>query len=171
MAYSDDHIALAAEYAGLTGRELVVDAYCGVGTIGQTLAPRAARVIGIESVPQAVEEARRSAGRNGIGNIEFHCGRAEDVFARMAADGLRPDAIVMDPPRRGCDEAFLRAAAQTGASRLVYVSCNPATLARDAAVLRGLGYGLAAIQPVDMFPQTGHVECVTLLTNLKGQRK
>ncbi len=159
--------AIAGEFAALTGDELVVDAYCGVGTIGQSMASKAGRVIGIESVPQAVEEARRSAARNGIANVEYHCGRAEDVFASMAADGLRPDVIVMDPPRRGCDEAFLQAVAQTHAPRLVYVSCNPATLARDVKILRGLGYELAAVQPVDMFPQTEHVETVVLLSGQK----
>jgi 23S rRNA (uracil1939-C5)-methyltransferase len=155
--------AEAAEAAGLTGSELVVDAYCGVGTIGQYMAARAGRVIGIESVPESVEEARRSAERNGIANAGYVCGRAEDVLADMAAKGLKPDVILMDPPRKGCDAKFLEAAAATGASRLVYVSCNPSTMARDIQILLEKGYELKKVQPVDMFPQTADVECVGLM--------
>lgn len=153
----------AAELASLQGGELVVDAYCGVGTIGQFMAHRAAKVIGIESVPQSVEEARRSAARNGIGNAEYICGRAEDVLPQLVGQGLKPDVILMDPPRKGCDSRFLDAVAETGVKKLVYVSCNPATMARDAKYLAGKGYALVTVQPVDMFPQTADVECVGLM--------
>jgi 23S rRNA (uracil1939-C5)-methyltransferase len=163
----------AAEAAGLTGRELVVDAYCGVGTIGQYLARRAGagRVVGIESVPRSVEEAKRSAARNSIQNVEYVCGKAEDVFRGMAAKGLRPDVIVMDPPRKGCDEKFLDAVAASGAARLVYVSCNPATMARDVKYLMGKGYALGPVRPVDMFPQTADVECVAGMHQAEGNNQ
>ena len=157
----------AADAAALTGRELVVDAYCGVGTIGQYMARRAARVVGIESVPASVEEARLSAARNGIVNAEYVCGRAEDVLHDMAQKGVRPDVIVMDPPRKGCDRKFLDAAAASGAGKMVYVSCNPATMARDARILLDMGYTLGPVRPVDMFPQTAEVECVALLSYIE----
>ncbi len=155
--------AAAAEAAGLTGHELVVDAYCGVGTIGQYVARKAGRVIGIESVPQSIEEARRSAERNGILNAEYICGRAEEILPDLIRQGLKPDVILMDPPRKGCDTRFLDAAAATGVGKLVYVSCNPATMARDIKYLTSKGYRLEHVQPVDMFPQTADVECVAVL--------
>ncbi len=155
--------AAAAEAARLTGHELVVDAYCGVGTIGQYVASKAGRVIGIESVPQSIEEARRSAARNGIGNTEYICGRAEDVLPELVQRGLKPDVIMMDPPRKGCDTRFLDAAVATGVGKLIYVSCNPATMARDVKYLASKGYRVEHVQPVDMFPQTADVECVVLI--------
>lgn len=156
----------AADMAGMGAGELLVDAYCGVGTIGQFLASGAGRVIGIESVPQSIEEARKSAARNGISNAEYICGKAEAVLPAMAKNGIKPDVILMDPPRKGCDEAFLDAAADTGAPKLVYVSCNPATMARDIKYLNQKGYALKQIQPVDMFPQTADVECVALMSRV-----
>lgn len=150
----------AVAAADLQGHELVIDAYCGVGTIGQYLSPKAGKVIGIESVAESVEEARRAAARNGIANAEYLCGHAEDVFAGLAAQGTRPDVILMDPPRKGCDPRFLEAVVRCGAPKLVYVSCNPATFARDARILAQAGYRLGPVQPVDMFPQTADVECV-----------
>ena len=154
----------AADLAALRGTELLIDAYCGVGTIGQFMASAAGRVIGIESVPQSVDEARRSAVRNGIKNAEYICGKAEEVLPDLVRRGLEPDVILMDPPRKGSDERFLDAAAGTGAARIVYISCNPATMARDIRYLAGKGYRLQTVQPVDMFPQTADVECVCLLT-------
>jgi 23S rRNA (uracil1939-C5)-methyltransferase len=156
----------ASDMAGLTGQELVIDAYCGVGTIGQFIAVKAGKVIGIESVQQSVEEARRSASRNNITNVEYICGKAEDVFDDMAKSGVKPDVIVMDPPRKGCDSRFLDAVARSGATKLVYVSCNPATLARDVKHLIAAGYILGSVQPVDMFPQTADVECVALMSRV-----
>ena len=154
--------AQAAAFCALTGRELVVDAYCGAGTIGLSLARQAGRVVGIEIVPDAVRDAQENAARNGVGNAEFLQGACEEVLPRLVAQGLRPDVVVLDPPRRGCEEAVLRAAAQSAPARIVYVSCNPATLARDVRRLDGLGYRLAAARPVDMFPWTGEVETAAL---------
>jgi 23S rRNA (uracil1939-C5)-methyltransferase len=158
--------AAAAEAAALTGNELVIDAYCGVGTIGQFLSGSAGKIIGIESVPASVEEARRSAARNGIGNAEYVCGRAENVFSDLAKKGVKPDVMLMDPPRKGCDARFLDAVAHAGAKKLVYVSCNPATMARDIKHLAGEGFALKSVQPVDMFPQTADVECVALMSHV-----
>jgi len=155
--------ARVLEYAALSGAETVVDAYCGAGTISLPLARRARRVIGIESVPQAVDDARFNAARNGIANAEFVPDLAERALPALAAGGLAPDAVVVDPPRKGCDPATLEAIAQASPSRVVYVSCNPATLARDAAVLTNAGYRAAAVQPVDMFCWAGDVETVMLL--------
>ena len=154
--------AQAAAFCALTGRELVVDAYCGAGTIGLSLARQAGRVVGIEIVPDAVRDAQENAARNGVGNAEFLQGACEEVLPRLVAQGLRPDVVVLDPPWRGCEEAVLRAAAQSAPARIVYVSCNPATLARDVRRLGGLGYRLAAARPVDMFPWTGEVETAAL---------
>jgi 23S rRNA (uracil1939-C5)-methyltransferase len=153
----------ALEYAALTGSETVVDAYCGIGTISLFLARRARRLIGIEVVPEAVEDARRNAKRNGIENAEFLIGDAAVLMPRLFEDGLRPDVIVLDPPRKGCDRPVLEAAAAMSPERIVYVSCNPSTLARDLGLLAKMGYGTAEVQPVDMFPHTAHVECCALL--------
>src|SRR5699024_8930512 len=146
-------------YAALSGRETVIDAYCGIGTIGLYLAQDAARILGVESIPQAVEDARRNAELNGIDHATFTAGPAEEVMPRWAEEGLHPNVIVVDPPRKGCAPEFLDAAVRTDPDRLVYVSCNPATLARDAAYLKELGYVNRQHQPVDMFPHTSHVEC------------
>lgn len=150
--------------AGLTGRETVVDAYCGTGTIGLWLAPYAHAVRGIESIPEAVIDARSNADRNGRSNISFHEGLAEELLPRWAKAGLKPDVIVADPPRTGLDPRFLEAVLRTKPKRFVYVSCNPSTLAKDCKVLIDGGYKLEWVQPVDMFPQTSHVEAVVLLS-------
>ncbi|MCE5235231.1 MAG: 23S rRNA (uracil(1939)-C(5))-methyltransferase RlmD, partial [Eubacteriales bacterium] len=141
-------------YLAPRGDETVADVYCGIGTISLLLAKSAKRVIGIENVPEAVEDAKRNAALNCIENAEFLCGDAEAVLPKLVKDGARLSAAVVDPPRKGCDEAALRAIAGAGVSRLIYVSCNPATLARDCKFLAGLGYAIKAVQPVDMFPQT-----------------
>jgi 23S rRNA (uracil1939-C5)-methyltransferase len=153
----------ALEYAGLNGGERVLDIYCGIGTISLFLARKAAEVIGVEVVPEAIENARENAERNGVANARFICGDAAVEMPRLAQEGVRPDVIVVDPPRKGCDEPVLRAMAETGPERIVYVSCNPASLARDLAMLRELGYRTLEVQPVDMFPHTAHVECCALL--------
>ena len=144
--------------------EHIVDAYCGVGTISLLLAAQAGRVTGVEAVPEAVENARHNAAANGVSNAAFLCGAVEEVLPRL---GQPVDALVLDPPRKGCDARALDAIAQSGAGRVVYVSCNPATLARDCARLAAHGFRLAAATPVDMFPHTGHVETVVLLS--KGE--
>ena len=161
---------LALEFAQLTGEETVVDAYCGAGTISLLLARQARRVIGIEIVPEAIENARANALRNGITNAEFHTGATEELLPRMVADGLRPDVIVVDPPRKGCEEAVLRAIAAAAPKRVVYVSCGAPTLARDAKLLTELGYRAERVQCVDMFCWTGAVETVVLLSKLNTKQ-
>ncbi|WP_028598704.1 23S rRNA (uracil(1939)-C(5))-methyltransferase RlmD [Paenibacillus sp. FSL W8-1187] len=150
----------AVDYAGLTGRENVIDAYCGIGTISLFLARRAGHVYGVEIVPEAIEDAKRNAELNGIGNASFEAGPAEVVIPRWRSEGIRPDVIVVDPPRKGCDEQLLDTILAMQPERVVYVSCNPATLARDLQVLEAGGYRTVEVQPVDMFPHTSHVECV-----------
>ncbi len=154
---------LAADYAGLSGRETVIDAYCGTGTITLFLARQARRVYGVESVPEAVADARENARLNGIGNAEFLAGEAEKVIPGLHARGVRPQVIVLDPPRKGCEERVLASFVQMSPARIVYMSCYPPTLARDLAYLATRGYRPREVQPVDMFPHTAHVECVTVL--------
>ena len=167
--------SLALEYADLKGGETVWDLYCGIGTISLLLAQRAGQVYGVEIVPQAIEDARRNAGINGIENAEFFVGKAEEVlpeyyekYAREhGGESARADVIVVDPPRKGCDEALLETIVKMQPERVVYVSCDSATLARDLKVLCGAGYELEKVRPVDMFPMTVHVETVVLLS--KGE--
>lgn len=158
----------ALAYAGLTGGELVADAYCGTGTIALLMARQAGQVIGLESVPQAVADARENARRNGIANARFVEGPAEATLPELVAQGIRPDVVVTDPPRKGCGEPLLNALLACAPRRIVYVSCNPATLARDLARLAPR-YRVEAVQPVDMFPFTGHVETVCLLSKLQAK--
>ncbi|MBR3742836.1 MAG: 23S rRNA (uracil(1939)-C(5))-methyltransferase RlmD [Clostridia bacterium] len=157
----------AVDFAGLTGDELVADLYCGAGTISLLLARHAKKVVGIEIVPQAIRDAEENARVNSVSNAEFHAAAAEELLPQMVAQGLRPDVIVLDPPRKGCEESVLRAIAQASPRRVVYVSCDPATLARDAKLLCFLGYRPDHCQPVDMFCWTGHVETVLLLSKIK----
>lgn len=152
-----------ALFAGLTGSETVIDAYCGAGTIALYLADSAAKVVGLEIVPQAVRDAKANAILNGRGNVEFRVGKCEMLLPELAQEGLKPDLVVLDPPRKGCDRAALEAIGNLGPARIVYVSCDPASLARDLGVLEGLGYLVRQVQPVDMFGQTAHVECVVLI--------
>ena len=147
----------------------MADVYCGIGTITLMLAEHAKEVIGIECVPEAISDANRSASENGIANAKFICGNAEDVLPRLVSSGTKLDCAVIDPPRKGCDEAVLKALAQSGVSRIVYISCNPATLARDCRMLADMGYCVEKIQPVDMFPWTYHVETVCLLSKLQSK--
>lgn len=150
-----------AKAASLTGDERVVDAYCGTGTIGLWLASSAAEVRGIEDVAEAVEDAKVNAKLNGISNASFHKGKSEHLLPKWQKEGFKPDVVVVDPPRTGCDRKLLDAVLASKPKRFVYVSCNPSTLAKDCSVLLKGGYALEWIQPVDMFPQTSHVECVT----------
>ncbi len=156
----------ALEFAGLTGNEVVWDLYCGIGTISLFLAKKAKQVYGVEIVPQAIEDAKQNAIRNNITNAEFFVGAAEDVLPekyRESGGSMRADVIVVDPPRKGCDEALLQTVVNMEPKRVVYVSCDPATLARDVRYLEENGYQLVKAQPVDMFPFTEHVETVALL--------
>ena len=160
----------ALEYAGLTGRELAVDLYCGAGTITQVLARRARHVIGGEIVPEAIRDAEDSARRNGVENVEFLCGDASRLAAELRQRGLRPDVICVDPPRKGLAPDVVEAAASMTPGRIVYVSCDPATLARDVARFAPLGYCPVRACAVDLFPGTAHVETVVLLSKLNAKQ-
>ena len=167
--------SLALEYAGLTGQETVWDLYCGIGTISLFLAGNAGRVYGVEVIPQAIEDAGKNAERNGIENAAFFVGKAEDVLQEIYEGGmadndervLHPDVIVVDPPRKGCDSVCLEVMLKMRPERIVYVSCDPATLARDVKYLGQGGYAVRKVQAVDMFGQGVHVETVCLLSNRK----
>ena len=154
----------ALDFAGLTGRERVLDLYCGIGTISLCLAQKAGRVIGAEIVPQAIEDAKENARRNGIENAEFFCGDAGAVAQKLAKEGVRPDLICVDPPRKGLGPEVPAILAAMEPERIVYVSCDPATLARDVKRLEELGYRAVKAQSVDLFPRTAHVETVVLLS-------
>jgi len=158
---------LAVQYAACGREDLVFDLYCGAGTISLSLAREAGRVIGCEIVPQAIENARENAARNGIENAEFLCSDAGEAAKSLAERGLRPKVVVVDPPRKGMDEAAVSAVAYMSPERVVYVSCNPATLARDILRFNALGYTLAKAAAVDMFPRTCHVETVCCLYRQK----
>ena len=154
----------ALEYAGLTGEETVWDLYCGIGTISLFLARKARKVYGVEIIHDAIEDARRNASLNGFTNTEFYVGKAEEVLPeKYEKEGVRADVIVVDPPRKGCDENLLSTMVRMQPERIVYVSCDSATLARDLRYLCDNGYELKRVCPADMFPQTVHVETVVLL--------
>jgi 23S rRNA (uracil1939-C5)-methyltransferase len=153
----------ALDYAQLTGTETVIDAYCGIGTISLFLAKQAKQVLGVEIVPQAIEDAKRNAEINGLHNTHFEAGPAEVVIPKWYKEGKTADVLVVDPPRKGCDEALLQTILEQKPGRVVYVSCNPATLARDLRILEDGGYVTQEVQPVDMFPQTTHCEAVAVL--------
>ena len=157
----------AVEFAGLTGNETVFDLYCGIGTISLFLAEKAKEVIGVEVVPEAVEAATKNAVLNNISNARFYCGEAEKVVPELYNEGIRADVVVVDPPRKGCDEALLQTVVKMQPERIVYVSCNPSTLARDLKYLAANGYNLDKVQPVDLFPWTEHVECVVLMSRVE----
>ena len=155
----------ALDFAGLTGRETVLDLYCGIGTITLVLAGKAGKVYGAEVVPEAIEDAKANAARNGIENAEFFCGDAGEA-ARMLADrGVKPDVICVDPPRKGLALPVIETITEMAPDRLVYVSCDPATLARDVKLLGERGYRPVRAEAADLFPRTGHVETVCLLTH------
>ena len=158
----------ALELAGLTGNETVLDLYCGIGTISLALAKQAKKVIGAEVVPEAIEDAKANAVRNGIENAEFFCGDAGDIAAKLAADGLRPDVITVDPPRKGLAPDVVDTIVHMNPDRVVYVSCDPATLARDVKRFAEQGYLAQTALAVDLFPRTSHVESVVLLMKQGG---
>ncbi len=162
---------LALEYAGLKGEETVWDLYCGIGTISLFLAQKAKKVYGVEIVPAAIEDAKRNAALNGIENAEFFVGKAEEVLPEKYARGeARADVIVVDPPRKGCDQALLETLVKMQPERIVYVSCDSATLARDLKWICERGYEIRRVRGVDMFPMTGHVETVVLLSKLNAKQ-
>ena len=157
---------IAAEYAQLTPDDLLLDLYCGMGTIGLSMADHCRELVGVEIVPEAIESAKANAARMGAAisaKSRFFCADAGQAAAQLAAEGLHPDVVMLDPPRKGCDEATLSAVVRMAPRRVVYVSCNPATAARDAAWLEQNGYRTEKVQPVDLFPRTKHVETVCLL--------
>lgn len=158
----------AVDALKLNGDEHVIDAYCGIGSITLLLAGHAKEVVGLENEKQAVEDARRNALANGIENTRFLCGAAEKLLPELLSGGFVADALVLDPPRKGADEAFLQAVLSAGIPKIAYVSCDPATLARDCKFLAAGGYRVEYVRPVDMFPETTHVECVALLTRKDG---
>lgn len=153
----------AAEFAE-PGGKLLLDLYCGAGTIGLSMAKSARRVIGAEIVPEAVENAKSNARRNSIENAEFVCADAGQAAMRLEQSGEKPDVIILDPPRKGCDEATLTSCAAMSPERIVMISCNPATAARDCKRLSELGYSVRKVRPFDLFPRTSHVECVVLMS-------
>ena len=159
----------ALEYAALTDTETAVDLYCGTGTITLCLAGQAKRVIGAEIVPAAIRDARENAARNGIENAEFFCGDAADTAAMLASEGLRPEVITVDPPRKGLTPAVIGSIVEMGPERVVYVSCDPATLGREVKQFEAAGWQAVRATAVDMFPGTAHVETVCLLSKLKAE--
>ena len=164
---------IAAEYAQLTPDDLLLDLYCGMGTIGLSMADHCRELVGVEIVPEAIESAKANAARMGAAvsaKSRFFCADAGQAAAQLASEGLHPDVVMLDPPRKGCDEATLSAVVRMAPRRVVYVSCNPATAARDAAWLEQNGYHAEKVQPVDLFPRTKHVETVCLLSKLNAKQ-
>ena len=164
---------IAAQYAQLTPDDLLLDLYCGMGTIGLSMVDHCRELVGVEIVPEAIESAKSNAARMGdavAAKSCFFCADAGQAATRLAAEGLHPDVVMLDPPRKGCDEATLSAVVRMAPRRVVYVSCNPATAARDAAWLEQNGYHAEKVQPVDLFPRTKHCEAVLLLTKLNVER-
>ena len=165
---------VAAEYAASSSDDLLLDLYCGMGTIGLSMVQRCRELIGVEIIPEAIESAKANAARMGAevaAKSRFFCADAGEAASRLASEGLAPDIVVVDPPRKGCDQATLSAIVKMAPCRLVYVSCNPATAARDCAILQQSGYSVDKVQPVDMFPRTGHVETVVLLGRELGRSR
>lgn len=160
----------ALKFAGLTGNETVLDLYCGIGTITLCLAKAAKRVIGAEIVPPAIRDAKENALRNHIENAEFFCGDAADIAAKLESDGLRPDVVTVDPPRKGLAPEVIASVAAMGPEKVVYVSCDPATLGRDVKIFREFGYEAKRAAAVDMFPGTAHVETICLLSKLNAKQ-
>lgn len=154
---------VAVAQAALRQDETAFDVYAGVGTLSLFLAREAGAVEAVEEVPEAVEDGRRNAAANGVSHLRFHLGAAEEVVPTLVSRGNRPDVVVLDPPRKGAAQVVLEAIVHARPRRVVYVSCNPATLARDVEILADSGYALREVQPVDMFPQTAHVECSALI--------
>ena len=168
-AQAEKLYSLAVSMAELTGSETVVDLYCGAGAIGLLAAPHAREVLGVEVVSAAVEDAREAAARNGVSNIRFLCADAAEAAARFAAEGRKPEALFVDPPRKGLDPSVIGSIAAMAPRRVVYVSCDPATLARDLRRFADLGYAAEKAVAVDMFPRTRHVETVALLSRRKDE--
>lgn len=160
--------AKALEYAAPGAGDVIADLYCGVGTIGLSMADKAGKIIGIEIVPEAIENAKRNAQLNGISKADFYCGDAGEVFGKLRAEGCSPDIILLDPPRKGCSEQTLETVVSAAPEKIVMISCNPATAARDAKWLGEHGYAAEKLCGADLFPRTRHVECVVLMSRNKA---
>lgn len=161
---------IAAQYAQLTPGDLLLDLYCGMGTIGLSMVEHCRELVGVEIVPEAIESAKANAARMGdavAAKSRFFCADAGQAATQLAAEDLHPDVVMLDPPRKGCDEATLSAVVRMSPRRVIYVSCNPSTAARDAAWLEQHGYHAEKVQPVDLFPRTKHVECVLLMSKVQ----
>ena len=156
----------AIDFSDLNSDSIVIDAYSGIGTIGLSFAKQVKEVYGVEVIETAVEDAKKNAERNGITNAHYVADSAENAMAKWSKDGIKPDVIIVDPPRKGLTESFIKASAAMQPEKITYVSCNPATMARDIKLYQELGYELKKVQPVDLFPQTHHVETVALLSKL-----
>lgn len=157
--------SIASEFAGMKENETLLDLYCGTGTIGLSMASGVRRLIGVEIIPQAVHDARTNAAFNKIYNAEFICADASEAAAQLSRRDLKPDCIVIDPPRKGCDSELIKTISEMNPGRIVYVSCDPATLARDIKAFSSYGYSVLKAVPVDMFPRTTHVETVVLMSH------
>ena len=157
----------AFELADLQPDDIVVDAYAGIGTIGISLADRVQEVLGMEVVAEAVEDAKANAARNGLENVHYFVGKAEKIMPQWLREGIQPTVVFVDPPRKGLEASFIETTAAVKPERIVYISCNPATLARDLALFAEEGYVTKQVQPVDLFPQTTHVECVVLMSRVE----
>ena len=155
--------SIARDYASLQGDETLIDLYCGTGTIGLSMAKACKELVGVEIVPKAIEDAKKNAINNGITNARFICADAKDAAAQLESEGVKPDVVILDPPRKGCDSELITTVASMKPRRIVYVSCDPATLARDLKLFAELGYKTQEVTPVDMFPRTSHVESVARL--------
>ncbi|WP_312541489.1 23S rRNA (uracil(1939)-C(5))-methyltransferase RlmD [Enterococcus sp.] len=156
----------AFEMAQLKPEDIVVDAYAGIGTIGISLADQVSEVLGMEVIPEAVNDAKANAKRNGVDNVHYFVGKAEKIMPQWLREGIQPTVVFVDPPRKGLDASFIETTAAVGPERIVYISCNPATLARDLALFAEQGYETKQVQPVDLFPQTTHVETVVLMSRV-----
>ena len=157
----------AAEYADLTGNEILIDLYCGIGTIGLTMADKVRKLIGVEIIPDAVEDAKINAAANGTENAEFICGDAAQAARQLEERGIKPDVVLLDPPRKGCARELIETVVQMNPDRIVYISCDPATLARDCGLFDELGYKTVKVTPADLFPRTAHCETVAKLTRVE----
>ena len=153
----------AIDFAELSEEDVVIDAYSGIGTIGLSVAKHVKDVYGVEVIPEAVENSQKNASINGITNAHYVADSAENAMTKWSKNGIKPDVIIVDPPRKGLTESFIKASVAMQPEKITYVSCNPATMARDIKLYQELGYELKKVQPVDLFPQTHHVECVSLL--------
>ena len=161
----------AIDFADLRADDVVIDAYSGIGTIGLSVAKHVKEVYGVEVIPEAVKNSQKNAQLNNISNAYYVCNTAENAMKNWLKEGIQPSLILVDPPRKGLTESFIKASAQTGADRIAYISCNVATMARDIKLYQELGYELKKVQPVDLFPQTHHVEAVSLLVRAEASAK